>query len=282
MPGRSTRDCPRLSDKADAAPPGHWRFAPAEDDDAPQGARVIAFADGSRLIGRLAQGPALDAPVSAGDDALSIEIATIPTGAPRGLVERIEAEIAGAARQDWPLIDFTARTRVLWSLRRAAVFGAPEQFDDALPALAALSFLAQGVSSLESEARAVFAGLERDAGLTHAVGASDLARQGHVDAMTRRGWRLRTGQIALTRLAERPCEMTPAALRLFRELALQISLEERLAALEDMIECIQDLYESATDRLTEFRYFHTEYRVEILILIVLLAELLLLARDFIG
>ena len=111
------------------------------------------------------------------------------------------------------------------------------------------------------------------------MGPADLKRQAHVDAMTRLGWRLRMEHLNLKRQLEHPVAGTPGELRLFRELTLQSGLADRLGALDDPIECIQDLYESANDRLSEFRYFRREYAIEMLILLVLLAELLLIGLD---
>jgi hypothetical protein len=45
------------------------------------------------------------------------------------------------------------------------------------------------------------------------------------------------------------------------------------------LEILEDLYEVANDRLSEFSYFHTEYILELLIILVLALEVVLMAYE---
>ncbi|MHB2169578.1 hypothetical protein [Alsobacter sp. R-9] len=238
---------------------------------------AVTIGDGTVLAGRLATFP----PEDPGRLAGTIDVAVVAAGASAPIEVRRDVEAwAGDTRDpSWPVLDFAGRARVIWTPTRVAVLGTAEQASDAVPAAVALAWLAQAVTRMEDEARAIWSRLEGDVPLTHAVGVADLGQQPHVDDMTRRGWRLRTAHVTLTRLGERPGDLPPASLRLYRELMLQAGLSDRLASMEDTIECIQDLYESATDRLTEFSYFRREYRIEVLILLVLVTELAFLGAE---
>jgi uncharacterized Rmd1/YagE family protein len=81
---------------------------------------------------------------------------------------------------------------------------------------------------------------------------------------------------------ERALEMPPASLpataeRLVSDLFRRGEVDDRLQYVDDRLEILEDLYELANDRLSEFSYFHTEYIVEILIVVVLVLELVLVA-----
>lgn len=62
--------------------------------------------------------------------------------------------------------------------------------------------------------------------------------------------------------------------RIVSELAQQADTIDRLRLLDDGIELAQEVYDTANDRLLEYRYFHAEYRIEIIIAVILFAELI--------
>jgi hypothetical protein len=49
---------------------------------------------------------------------------------------------------------------------------------------------------------------------------------------------------------------------------------DRLRLRDDGIELAQDVYDTVNDRSLEYRYFYTEHQVEIIIAVVLFAELI--------
>lgn len=267
------KDEPRSADRR------AWRFS--------FDARDAAKDDACRItlsIGEVGEGQFLtmeDACKAADADAGTIVVVGLSTGpaTSHDVRQEVEGWVQAGLDLGWPALDVNLRARVIWRGNRIAIFGVQDHIDEALPAAVALSWMALRASRLENEINAAWASLAKDSGLTHSVGPADLKRQAHVDAMTRLGWRLRMEHLNLKRQLEHPVAGTPGELRLFRELTLQSGLADRLGALDDPIECIQDLYESANDRLSEFRYFRREYAIEMLILLVLLAELLLIGLD---
>jgi hypothetical protein len=63
------------------------------------------------------------------------------------------------------------------------------------------------------------------------------------------------------------------------EFAQQADTVDRLRLLDDGIEFAQEVYDTANDRLLEFRYFRSEYWVEIIIAVILLLEFAVVAID---
>jgi len=171
--------------------------------------------------------------------------------------------------------------RLIWRRGRAVGFGGAEALPELLAAVAHFSFCEGELFSLECEAQRAAATLEADAGLTHSVRVRDLARQPHVDIMTRKAVAMRLAFVRIQAALEAPLAgLDGPARRIFAELALQANAVDRLKSLDDTIELVEDLYELANDRLSDFRYFNREFRIEVLILLVLAGELLVTTYKF--
>src|SRR5260221_7082389 len=69
------------------------------------------------------------------------------------------------------------------------------------------------------------------------------------------------------------------ARRLATELAVQAEVIDRLGSLDDRLEVCEDLYELANDRLSEFTYFHREFRLELWIIVLLVAEVVVMSVE---
>jgi hypothetical protein len=180
-----------------------------------------------------------------------------------------------------PTIDLLVRSeRVLWRPGRAAIFGAPERCDELLPGLVQFAFYEHELRKLEQGLDAEWDTVEADIPLTHSVGRPALERREHVDAMTRRTSVRRMQLVRLESRLEKPSPaLASPARRLAGELAVQAEVLERLHWADDKLEVYEDLYELANDRLSEFTYFIREYRLELWIIILLLAEVALMSVD---
>jgi hypothetical protein len=224
--------------------------------------------------------PVDEALAHAGPDIVLITVAS-GQAASYELQARIERWAQAGGTESWPCVDLALRSRVIWSPTRAAVIGPSEAMGDAVPAVLLQSWLAAETSGLEQEVDEIWPALDADSRLTHAVSRRDLREQKRVNVLTRQVTGLRGRRIWAERMVDRPdAGLTPPSRRLFLELARQSEIADRLEGLEDPIEFAQDLYESANDRLTEFRYFSTELRVEWLILAVLALELAAIVVDW--
>ena len=60
---------------------------------------------------------------------------------------------------------------------------------------------------------------------------------------------------------------------------MQAEVVDRLGWLDDRIEVYEDLYELANDRLSEFSYFNREYRLELWIILLLIAEVVIMLGE---
>jgi hypothetical protein len=170
--------------------------------------------------------------------------------------------------------------RVIWSPDRVVVLGAPDRFHEVAAAVERFTWLERELRIIESAARSGLDSAERDVALTHAVTTRDLAESRRVGDQTRAAHRNR---IRFTRLEARllqPGEaLSGAARRLVSEMTLLAEFTDRLRAVDEQIEVAQDVYDTANDRLTEFSHFVREYRVEVLIVLMLGLEAALIMWD---
>jgi hypothetical protein len=180
-----------------------------------------------------------------------------------------------------PTIELVLRSdRILWRPGRAVVHGAVERQEETLAGLIEFAFYEGELRRLEREVAADWPAAEADVDLTHEVGAATHKRWGHVARMTERIGRRRIRFARLERHLEKasPALSGPAR-RLVAELLTQAETLDRLRAVDDGIEVQEDLYELANDRLSEFSYFWREHRLELWIVVLLVAEVVLLLAE---
>lgn len=170
--------------------------------------------------------------------------------------------------------------RVLWRPNRAVIIAAVDRFDTLLPALLQFSFYECCLRKMEREMDHSWAQAETDTPLIHQVGGDDLQRWPDVNRMSvlAKHSRIRYARLE-PRLEKAPVSLPLFGQRLFHELSVQLDVVHRLQTLDDQIEVLEDLYESATDRLSEYRYFFWECRLEIVIIIVLVMDMLVRFLD---
>lgn len=170
--------------------------------------------------------------------------------------------------------------RVLWRPGRAVVIGASERFEELMAALVDFSFHEGALRGLENAIDTDYRAAAQDIGLTHQVGEAALARWPHVNAMTRAVTGYRMAFVPLEARLEKPSnQLTGSARVLVSELVMQTDMTDRLALLDDKLEVLEDLYELANDRISEFSYFKREYRLEWGILFVLVLEVIVMLGE---
>jgi hypothetical protein len=170
--------------------------------------------------------------------------------------------------------------RLRWRGHRALFTGPKERLNDALAGFAYFAFYEKEIERLERDVNANWETAQRDLELTHKLEPSALRRWQDVEKMTE--WVL-LSRIAFARLRpclERPSGQLPAYARdVVSELGDRERIAERLETLDDDIEVFEGIYELANDRISEFSYFLREYRAEVWIIGLLVAEALLLVVD---
>lgn len=180
-----------------------------------------------------------------------------------------------------PTIDLVLQSdRVLWRPGRAVLLGSSRRMAELMAGLVDFAFFESELRRLEQELEEAWPTAEADVLLTHGVDRASLARRDHVNRMTRSTAlrRIRFARLS-PHLEKAPATLPGAGRRLATELALQAEVTERLKYVDDRLEVFEDLYELANDRLSEFRYFSQEYRLEMWIVVLLVIEALLIVGD---
>lgn len=171
--------------------------------------------------------------------------------------------------------------RVFWQNTRAAIFASEEQLQDAIDAVVRFTVAEREMIALESQMEAMWASLDEDAPLTHAVTRRDQKRQSRVNEMTELAARMRAAYLRLSKGLEQPDRsLSDSSKRLYSELILGAGVYDRLEQLEEPIQFAQDQYELANTRLIEARnaaaeswHALTEFGLEIGIILLLLFQI---------
>ena len=211
----------------------------------------------------------------ADDWTLTLFVAPSGAATPFELLKRIEAFVLADERPGLPRIDLSLRTRFVACGRRALAVAPEASAADAVETLIHFALAVDDCEHVRAETEALWSELPNLVPLTHSVSAADLGRQGQVDAATKRAAAARMTFTELDRrLSGFDAAMSPAVRRQWSELCLQSELLTLLRANEDMIEMLAETCEAANERLTEFRYFRSEWILEVLIVVALAIDLL--------
>ena len=213
-----------------------------------------------------------------------LRLLLLPAGlaSPQELLKQAEEWMhRGGLSAGQPTADLMLRSeRILWRPGQALLIGPPERLQEVLPGLIEFAFYESELRKLEGEIESDWPTVEADADLTHSVTSAGLERRSHVDEMTLCTTRRRMRFARLEPCLEKASiALTGPARRLATELAMQAEVIDRLGWLDDRIEVCEDLYELANDRLSEFTYFHREFRLELWIIVLLVAEVVIMAAE---
>jgi hypothetical protein len=172
--------------------------------------------------------------------------------------------------------------RIDWLPGRAIVRAQGSNEKEALAALADFAFYESELRTLEQAVAAYEPQAEHDVALAYRV------------AETSRGEWKRLGdtmeslggiRLKLARLWP-CCENSSANLpvegrRLFARLARRAALVIRLEALDTRLEALEDLYEGATDRIADYRWYRGGHRLEMTIILLLLLEAAFMSAELV-
>ena len=169
--------------------------------------------------------------------------------------------------------------RLLWRHGRAICFGTADFINDMLIAIAHFSFCEAELRKLESQAEQAWHAIEDDIHLTDRPTWRTLRHRSHVDEMTRTATALQAGYLRVERALEAPStDFSGAARRVFIELTLLASIENRLMRLDDAVDGMADHYKFVNERFSEYQQFLREHRIVVLIIVVLSIQTLILAE----
>lgn len=223
-------------------------------------------------------------PLAAEPNADELRLVLLPAGlaSPQELQHEAEEWMhRGGQAAGQPTIELMLRSeRILWRPGQALMIGPPERLQEVLPGLIEFAFYEGELRKLELEMEADWEAAEVDVYLTHSVGRVEMERRPHVDDMTIHMTRRRMRFARLEPCLEKASiALAGPARRLATELAMQAEVIDRLGWLDDRLEVCEDLYELANDRLSEFTYFHREFRLELWIVVLLVAEVIIMAAE---
>jgi hypothetical protein len=172
---------------------------------------------------------------------------------------------------------------VLWKAGRAVILAPADRMEPALAAVAEFAYYEWQLRRLETEIAADWHILESHMPLAQEVRAKDLKGRPGLAAGTAQTMqrRLRCARLE-RRLMSPAASLGEAAVKLGRRLRDEAEIGERLETLDGQIEIYEYVYELANQRMGEYRNFRREYIVEILIVLLLAAEVVLMAWQFTG
>jgi hypothetical protein len=169
---------------------------------------------------------------------------------------------------------------VEWRPGRAVIRGPADRFDDLLAGLADFAYY-------EGELRT----LERTVEAGEVVAAADTARAYRIQSRDREQWprfaalidhfggmRLTYARLEL-RLLKGSRSLSPVARGLVNRLLAKADVEVRLASFSNRLEACEDLYEGATDRVADYRWYRTGHWLEWGIILLLMLEVAVMTAD---
>ena len=141
--------------------------------------------------------------------------------------------------------------------------------------LVAFSFYEAELRKLEKEIKESWSSVEKDIEFTYQVTPSSIQQSSHVNERTRQVTLQRMRCIRIKELLDR----VSSSAGLLEQLFERLDCERRLDSVEAQLEIYEDVYELANDRISEFKYFHVEAKLEIFIIFLLLAEVVVMILE---
>ena len=163
--------------------------------------------------------------------------------------------------------------RVVCTDTRAVIYAAPEHLSDAMDAVARFTLAGRHTTALEGRMAATWPQIKAHTPLTHAVTRQQLRLQSQVDAQTERVTEMKSMLLRLqTALEQLDPTLSGTSKRIYADLVAAATLHERVEMLEDPIQFALDHYELANSRLTEIGAAQRSHFLEVLIVVILLAD----------
>jgi hypothetical protein len=167
-----------------------------------------------------------------------------------------------------------------WRPGQVVVQGRPDRLEDTLAAVTDFAFYEGELRALEATIEAHEAQAQLDAGLAHRIRRCTRQERQRFEQLITffAGLRLTYARLE-PRLVRSSRALTPEARRLMARLLKKADVEDRLEAVSNRLEALEDLYEGANDRVADFRWYRNGHLLEIGILAMLLIEAVLMVVD---
>ncbi|HUA34713.1 MAG TPA: hypothetical protein VMA09_13990 [Candidatus Binataceae bacterium] len=178
-------------------------------------------------------------------------------------------------------ITFTAcGLKIEWRPGRAIVQGPPAGFDAAAKALADFTFYEGELRALEREIESREPQAQLDASYALRIRHRDRKHWQRFAELIEHFYRMRLSYARLEPQLTIPSSDLPRdAKQLMTRLCEEANVEDRLEAFSNRLEACEDLYEGATDRIAEYKWYFGGQWLEITIVGLLVLEVVLLGFD---
>ncbi len=210
-------------------------------------------------------------------------IVVIPRGTSGDAPKEAEAWVAAPADRPQavpPVVVEREDATIRWRPGRAVVQARPERCDDAVAALTDFAFYEGELRTLEAALAAHESQAQEDVARAYRVRQRDRKHWKRFGALIENFARMRLTFARLEpQLAKGSRSLSPEARRLTARLLRGADVEARLEAVSDRLEALEDLYEGATDRAADFRWYRNGHLLEIGILLLLVVECVLMSGD---
>jgi hypothetical protein len=167
-----------------------------------------------------------------------------------------------------------------WRPGLAVVHGRENSRDDVVAALVDFAFYEGNLRALEEAVEGAEVTAQADVALAHRMRYRDTA---HLERL--RGCAEHCSRMRLTfarlepQLGVASRSLSAPARGWMSRLIQKADIESRLEALSDRLEALEDLYEGATQRISEHRWYVSGHALEIGIIVLLLFECTLMSAD---
>ena len=163
--------------------------------------------------------------------------------------------------------------RVTCSDTSSVIYAAPEHLSDTMDAVARFTLAARQTAALEARMAATWPQIKAHTPLTHAVTRQQQRLQPQVNALTEQATEMKAMHLRLqTALEQLDPTLSGTSKRMYADLVEAAALHDRVEMLEDPIQFTLDHYELANWRLTEIGAARRGQVLEVLIVIILLAD----------
>jgi hypothetical protein len=191
------------------------------------------------------------------------------------MLEVVTTDDVKSAAEDESIIVETDLGKVGWQPGKAVL--QTRAIDPLLPALIDFAFYEAELRRLEAAILPHQATADADVALSYNIAESDRSQWNRLYRTMEELYRLRLQFARLEpHLFSVDRSQPLAARRMFNRLLVKAKIEERLEALSDRLEVLEDLYEGAIDRITDYRNYRKGSLLEIGIIVLLAVEVILL------
>jgi len=167
--------------------------------------------------------------------------------------------------------------KLRWRPGRAAIEGTAGDNADLIAGLVEFSFFESELRRLEHAIISHQASADRDVSLAYNVRTADRSQWDRLYQTMEQLYQLRLQFARLEpHLYQSSRNLSVGTRRVIDRLTARADIEARLEALNDRMETIEDLYEGAIDRITDYRNYRNGHWLEIGIIILLGVEVVLL------